>query len=136
MFELSQSFIFEAAHTLKRSVPLAEYQGSMRIHGHTYTAEVCIAGERGKSGMLEIPQPGKRKSLVVDLFVLKDECDRIRQRLDHHFLDEVPGLDVPTLEGLCVFIASEVGKRIQVHSVTVSRIAGDKCRYTPPKDHP
>ena len=41
MFELSQSFYFEAAHTLRRDLETAaEAAGSRRIHGHTYQAEV------------------------------------------------------------------------------------------------
>lgn len=40
MFELSQRFFFDAAHTLHREI---ESDGSHRIHGHTYHAEVCCA---------------------------------------------------------------------------------------------
>ena len=60
MFELSQTFSFDAAHTLKRKVSAEEAAGSRRIHGHTYTAEVVVRGERqADSGM------------VVDLAVLR-----------------------------------------------------------------
>lgn len=127
-FELSQSFIFEAAHTLQRSVPLPEYQASQRIHGHTYKAVVTIKGERAASGMLQVRKPGKRIEWAsVDLFYLKAEIEKVRAQLDHHFLDEVEGIGPATLENLCVFIARNVG--LPVHSVTVSRQAGDSCRY-------
>jgi len=127
-FELSQSFIFEAAHTLHRSVPLREYQASQRIHGHTYTAVVTIKGERGTSGMLQVRKPGKRIAwMAVDLFYLKAEVEKVRAQLDHHFLDEVEGIGPATLENLCVFIADQIA--LPVHSVTVSRQAGDSCRY-------
>lgn len=130
-FELSQSFIFEAAHTLHRTVPLGEYQASRRIHGHTYTAVVTIKGERGASGMLQVRKPGKRIAWqTVDLFVLKEAIEKVRARLDHHFLDEVEGIGPATLENLCVFIADQIA--MPVNSVTVSRQAGDSCRYTPP----
>lgn len=129
-FELSQSFTFDAAHTLTRRVPLGEYQGSTRIHGHTYTAEVSIVGTSGAAGMLEVP--GKKKPKQVDLFYLREAIAKCRLKLDHHFLDEVEGLGPATLENLCQFIACDVGKAFPIHAVTVWRQGGDKCRFTPP----
>jgi 6-pyruvoyltetrahydropterin/6-carboxytetrahydropterin synthase len=41
MFELSQKFYFEAAHTLQRTI---DAEGSRRIHGHTYHAEATVLG--------------------------------------------------------------------------------------------
>jgi len=38
---LSQRFFFDAAHTLRREI---EAEGSRRIHGHTYHAEVSVRG--------------------------------------------------------------------------------------------
>ena len=121
MFELSQTFSFDAAHTLKRNVSPEEAAGSRRIHGHTYTAEVTVRGERQ-------PESG----MVVDLAVLREVLAEIRIQLDHHFLDEVAGLGAPTLENLSVFIHAHVQRRIpQVSSVAVSRAAGDRCVYRP-----
>jgi len=121
MFELSQTFSFDAAHTLKRQVSPEEAAGSRRIHGHTYTAEVMVRGERkAESGM------------VVDLAVLREVIAGIRSQLDHHFLDEVSGLGAPTLENLCVFIFAQVQAQIpHVSGVAVSRAAGDRCLYRP-----
>lgn len=121
MFELSQTFTFDAAHTLKRKVSPEEAAGSRRIHGHTYTAEVFVRGERdAASGM------------VVDLAVLRGVIAGIRDQLDHHFLDEVPGLGTPTLENLCVFIHGQARRGIpQVSAVAVSRASGDRCLFRP-----
>jgi 6-pyruvoyltetrahydropterin/6-carboxytetrahydropterin synthase len=121
MFELSQTFAFDAAHTLKRQVSAQEAVGSRRIHGHTYTAEVFVRGDRqADSGM------------VVDLAVLRAVIAGIREQLDHHFLDEVAGLSTPTLENLCVFIHERARQQIpQVSAVAVSRAAGDRCVYRP-----
>ena len=121
MFELSQTFSFDAAHTLKRQVSPEEAAGSRRIHGHTYTAEVMVRGERQ-------PESG----MVVDLAVLRGVIAEVRNQLDHHFLDEVAGLGAPTLENLCVFIFAQVHQQIpQVSAVAVSRAAGDRCVYRP-----
>ncbi len=121
MFELSQTFSFDAAHTLKRQVSPEEAAGSRRIHGHTYTALVAVRGPRH-------PDTG----MVVDLAVLREVIAAIRSQLDHHFLDEVAGLGAPTLENLCVFIFNQVAVQLpQVCAVTVSRAAGDRCEYRP-----
>lgn len=121
MFELSQTFSFDAAHTLKRKVAEPEAAGSRRIHGHTYTAEVMVRGERQ-------PESG----MVVDLAVLRAAIALVRDQLDHHFLDEVSGLGTPTLENLCVFIYAQILQQIpQVAAVAVSRAAGDRCVYRP-----
>lgn len=123
MFELSQSFYFEAAHTLRRpAVGHAEAKGSRRIHGHTYTAEVTVRGERDAT-----------TGMVVDLGVLRAAIAAVREQLDHHFLDEVPGVGAPTLENLCAFIHAQIALRVpQVFSVSVQRkSSGDRCVYTP-----
>ncbi|MBC7699155.1 6-carboxytetrahydropterin synthase [Aquabacterium sp.] len=123
MFELSQTFTFDAAHTLKRHVSPEEAAGSRRIHGHTYTAEVAVRGPCSLD-----------TGMVMDLSLLRAALAEVRSQLDHHLLDEVPGLGTPTLENLCVFIFDQVRARIaqvEVSMVSVSRAAGDRCVYRP-----
>lgn len=115
LFTVSQRFFFDAAHTLNREI---ETEGSRRIHGHTYHAEVWLAGPRDpKTGM------------VIDLGHLRQRLGEVRERLDHHMLDEVPDLGAPTLENLCLFIANalpDLGP--QLTRVRVWRDAvGDAC---------
>jgi len=114
-FSVSQRFFFDAAHTLQREI---EAEGSRRIHGHTYHAEVCLSGPLN-------PDTG----MVTDLGLLRRRLEEVRERLDHHLLDDVAGLGKPTLENLCVFIADAMGDmRPQVASVRVWREAlGDGC---------
>jgi 6-pyruvoyltetrahydropterin/6-carboxytetrahydropterin synthase len=118
-YEISQRFFFDSAHTLKREI---EAEGSRRVHGHTYYAEVFVRGEpQGKSGM------------VMDLGLIRREVEVLRAKLDHHFLDEVPGLGIPTLENLCAFIWKELKPAVPgLSAVMVERHAiGDKCVYRP-----
>ena len=114
-YELSQRFYFEAAHTLRRSM---ETEGSLRIHGHTYEAEVTVSGYADpKTGML------------VDLGYLRQEVARVRVMLDHHFLDEIEHLGPATLENLCGYIRNQLKPTLpQLSSVLVERKAsGDRC---------
>jgi 6-pyruvoyltetrahydropterin/6-carboxytetrahydropterin synthase len=114
-YELSQRFYFEAAHTLKRSI---ETEGSLRIHGHTYEAEVTVSGYAD-------PNTG----MLVDLGYLRQQVARVREMLDHHFLDEIELLGPATLENLCGFIRNQLKPTLpQLSSVLVERKAsGDRC---------
>ena len=114
-FTVSQRFFFDAAHTLKREI---EAEGSRRIHGHTYYAEVFFTGPRD-------PVTG----MVIDLGFVRQALQDVRERLDHHMLDEVPDLGAPTLENLCLFIAQALPDlHQQLTRVRVWRDAiGDAC---------
>jgi len=117
MFELSKQFRFEAAHTLERAI---DAEGSRRIHGHSYRAEVVI---RGKAD----PNTG----MVVDLGLFERALEVARLGLDHHFLDDVPGLGPATMENLTVWIWRKVsGTCGSLARVTVHRDStGDTCSY-------
>ncbi|NDZ16200.1 6-carboxytetrahydropterin synthase QueD [Variovorax sp. WS11] len=112
---LSQRFFFDAAHTLRREI---ESEGSRRIHGHTYHAEVSVRGPLD-------PATG----MVIDLGLLRERLQAVRGRLDHHLLDDVPGLGIPTLENLCLFISRALADLQPPPSrVRVWRDAlGDEC---------
>ena len=114
-YELSQRFFFDAAHTLRRAIDAA---GSRRIHGHTYHAEVTLLG-----------QPNAESGMVEDLGRLRHHIEAVRAQLDHHFLDEVPGLGPATLENLCKFIFTSLASSCpSLAAVSVERpSSGDKC---------
>lgn len=90
MFEITKEFRFDAAHTLKREVAA---EGSRRVHGHSYRAQVTLRGPAD-------PETG----MVMDLGALAERLEGVRTRLDHHLLDEVPGLGPATMENLAAFI--------------------------------
>jgi 6-pyruvoyltetrahydropterin/6-carboxytetrahydropterin synthase len=114
-YELSQKFYFEAAHTLQREV---DAEGSRRIHGHTYHAQVFVRGS---------PDPVTK--MIVDLGFLRREIERVRDLLDHRFLDEIPELGAATIESLCSFIYREISASVpSITKVRVERAAsGDAC---------
>lgn len=115
MFELSQRFYFEAAHTLDREI---EIESSRRIHGHTYHAEVTVRG-----------LPDSLTGMIVDLGYFRAALKDVHDRLDHRFLDEIPELGAPTLENLCVFISKMLVENLPgLHKISISRKAsGDSC---------
>lgn len=117
-FEVCQRFYFDAAHSLKREI---ETEGSRRIHGHTYQAEVAVRGAIN-------PTTG----MVMDIGLIRLEVAKVRDLLDHHYLDEVPSLGHPTLENLCIYIE----KTMRNNGLALSRVSvwreslGDRCDMT------
>ena len=115
ILKLTQTFFFDAAHTLDRNINVFDHIKSKNIHGHTYHASISVEGEPNENGM------------VKDFGHIKHAVDAIRYALDHELLDNVPELGTPTLENLCLFIAKRL-KTIDVTEVSVERKAlGDKC---------
>ncbi len=117
-YAISQKFFFDAAHTLRREL---ETDSSLRVHGHTYNAEVFLSG-----------QPDPRTGMVLDLGVVRREVEQLRQRLDHHMLDDVVGLGPATLENLCRFVFTNLQERLPgVSAVRIWRESvGDSCTLT------
>ncbi|MEI7757691.1 MAG: 6-carboxytetrahydropterin synthase [Bacteroidota bacterium] len=115
--KLTQTFYFEAAHTLKaRYVDVHTKMQSENIHGHTYTASISVKGELDANGM------------VKDFGHFKWAIDAIKLKLDHKFLDNVENLGNPTMENLCLYIANYLKTIKGLCEVTVERKAsGDKC---------
>ena len=121
MFELTKEFRFEAAHTLERDI---DTESSRRIHGHSYRAEIVIAGN-----------PDPKSGMVLDFGKFHAALEDVRLTLDHQFLDEVIGLGIPTMENLCLFIWSRLSDRCRgLKKVTVIRdSAAESCSYVGPQ---
>src|SRR2546423_3178175 len=107
-YELSQKFFFEAAHSLERNI---DAEPSRRVHGHTYHAEVALAGT-----------PSPASGMLVDLGLFRREIERVRELLDHRFLDHVQGIGPATLENLCAYIFAQLKDKLPALSqVAVER---------------
>ena len=117
VFELSQEFYFEAAHTLQREF---EAEGSRRIHGHTYSASITVRGT-----------PDPVSGMLIDLAKLRSEVAAIKRDLDHQLLDNIEELGPATLENLCRFIYLKFNYRGSVKKISVWREkSGDCCSMT------
>ena len=88
--ELRKTFQFEAAHLLPK-LPLAHK--CRRLHGHSFQVEVVVVGEAD-------PKFG----WVMDYAEISTAFKPIWEKLDHHYLNEIPGLKNPTSEVLAIWI--------------------------------
>lgn len=120
MIELTQTFSFEAAHFL----PTAEAGNpNRRIHGHSFTVEISVAGE-----------PNPQTGLLIHFDRLKQICiEHIYDRLDHRMLNEIEGLEHPTLENICIWMANILKPILPgLARITLKReTCGQKCVYRP-----
>jgi 6-pyruvoyltetrahydropterin/6-carboxytetrahydropterin synthase len=92
--EIFKEFTFEAAHRLPH-VPEGHKCG--RLHGHSFRAEIHVAGEVD-------PVTG----WIMDFADIKAAFDPLYKQLDHNYLNEIPGLENPTSEVLARWIWSHL----------------------------
>lgn len=110
--EIFKTFTLESAHRLP-NVP--EGHKCARLHGHSFRVELHVAGPVD-------PHLG----WVMDFADVKQAFEPLFQRLDHHYLNDVPGLENPTSENLARYIWQELKpvlpllSRVVVHETCTS----------------
>lgn len=96
--KITQAFHFEAAHRLPF---VAETHRCRRLHGHSYRVELELQG-------LVDPQSG----FVVDFFDIEAAFSPLLHELDHHYLNEIAGLENPTAEIIAIWIYARVRPKL------------------------
>lgn len=87
---LWKEFSFEAAHRLP-NVPAGHK--CARLHGHSFRLEVYLDGP-----------VDPRTGMLVDYADIKAAFEPLHQQLDHHYLNEIPGLENPTSENVVCWV--------------------------------
>lgn len=87
---ITKRFVFEAAHFLPN---VADDHKCRRVHGHSYVVWVHVAGPMDEDA-----------GWVVDFGDVKQVWKPLEAMLDHHLLNDVPGLQNPTAENLAAWI--------------------------------
>jgi 6-pyruvoyltetrahydropterin/6-carboxytetrahydropterin synthase len=117
--DISKTFRIEAAHRLP-NVPAGHK--CARLHGHSFGIEVHVDGPLD-------PKLG----WVMDFADLKAAFKPLFDRLDHHYLNEVPGLENPTSENLARWVWEELKPRLPLlDHVIVHETCTSACRYDGP----
>jgi 6-pyruvoyltetrahydropterin/6-carboxytetrahydropterin synthase len=113
---LVHEFRFEAAHRLPR-VP--EGHKCARLHGHSFRVELAVAGPVN-------PDTG----WFMDFGELYRLWSPLYDLLDHHYLNEIPGLENPTSEILARFIWDKLKPNLPALArVTLSETCDSRCEY-------
>lgn len=88
IIELECEFRYEAAHSLPK-VPPGHQCG--RMHGHSYHLTVTVAGPIADDGF------------VTDFADIKSIVNLLVKQLDHYTLNDIEGLENPTVENQLVW---------------------------------
>lgn len=88
--EIYKEFSFEAAHLLPNA---PEGHKCGRLHGHSFRVELRLRGP-----------VDAHMGWLRDFAEMKLAFKPLEDQLDHHFLNEIPGLENPTSENLARWI--------------------------------
>lgn len=88
--DIFKVFTLEAAHRLPNVPPGHK---CARLHGHSFRVELHVSGE-----------PGAETGWIMDFGDIKAAFQPIYDRLDHHYLNDIEGLENPTSERLAIWI--------------------------------
>lgn len=114
--EIFKVFTLEAAHRLPNVPPGHK---CARLHGHSFRVELKVEGE-----------PGEHTGWIMDFGDVKAAFKPIYDRLDHHYLNDIPGLENPTSEVLARWIWNELKPSLpELSEVTVHETCTSGCRY-------
>ncbi|MGD9264667.1 MAG: 6-carboxytetrahydropterin synthase QueD [Lysobacterales bacterium] len=109
-------FQVEAAHRLP-NVP--EGHKCARLHGHSFRIEVHVSG-----------RVGERTGWVMDFADLKKTFRPLYEQLDHHYLNEIEGLENPTSENLARWIWLRLAPELEgLSKIVVQETCNAGCTY-------
>ena len=118
--EIFRIFHIEAAHRLP-NVP-ADHKCA-RLHGHSFRIEVHVTGEVDSDS-----------GWVQDFADIRAAFEPVNEQLDHHYLNDVPGLETPTSENLAAWIWNELSPELPMLSkIIVQETCNCGCSYEGPK---
>jgi 6-pyruvoyltetrahydropterin/6-carboxytetrahydropterin synthase len=116
---LTHAFTFEAAHRLPHA---PEGHKCRRLHGHSFRVEVTVEGP---------VDPGT--GWFLDYGEIKDAAEPLRARLDHHYLNEIEGLENATSEVLCAWLWERLKPALpSLARVAVEETCTARCEYQGP----
>jgi 6-pyruvoyltetrahydropterin/6-carboxytetrahydropterin synthase len=114
--EIFKEFTFEAAHRLP-NVPKGHK--CARLHGHSFTVSIHVEGD-----------VADELGWVMDFDEIKVAFEPFYEQLDHHFLNEIDGLENPTSEELARWIWRRLAPELAgLSKVIVRETCNSGCVY-------
>ncbi|MBK7144047.1 MAG: 6-carboxytetrahydropterin synthase QueD [Xanthomonadales bacterium] len=114
--DIFKAFTIESAHRLP-NVPAGHK--CARLHGHSFRIELHVSGPID-------PHFG----WVLDFAEIKASFQPLYDQLDHHYLNDIDGLDNPTSENLARWIWTRLKPQLPLLAeVVVHETCTSGCRY-------
>lgn len=115
--EIYKEFSIEAAHRLPH-VP--DGHKCSRLHGHSFQVAIHASGP-----------VDDRQGWVMDFSDIKAAFKPLWEQLDHHYLNDIPGLENPTSENLARWIWQRLKPGLPLLSkVVVRETCTSGCVYS------
>ncbi len=114
---ITKQFTFDAAHFLPHA---EEGHPNRRLHGHSFRVIVALDG-----------MPAEDTGLIRDFGEVENILSQAQEELDHRFLNEIEGLEAPTLENITLWLWTRLAAplpelaRIEIHRDS----CGEACIY-------
>lgn len=114
--EIYKDFSFEAAHRLP-NVP--EGHQCARLHGHSFQLRVTVSGD-----------PGEHSGWIMDFADLKAAVKPVLAKVDHYYLNDIPGLENPTSEVVARWLWDQIKPSLpQLSEIEIKETCTSGCRY-------
>lgn len=111
-----KDFRFEAAQTLPN---LPASHKCTRMHGHSFKVEVAIEGEVD-------PKIG----WVYDHAEISRAMAPLIDQLDHRYLNEIEGLENPTIENMAAWFWQKLAPRLPgLHEIVIHETPSARCVF-------
>ena len=113
---LTKDFSFEAAQTLPK-VPATHKCGKM--HGHSFKLEISVEG-------VVDPTSG----WIYDHARISRAMDPLLELLDHSYLNDIPGLENPTIEIMCGWFWERLAPLLPgLSEIVIHETPSARCSY-------
>ena len=114
--DIYKEFNFEAAHLLPNVPPGHK---CARLHGHSFRVRLSVSGEVGRD-----------TGWVMDFADISAAFDPLWKQLDHHYLNEIEGLENPTSENIARWIWVRLKRDLpELSEVLIRETCNSGCRY-------
>jgi 6-pyruvoyltetrahydropterin/6-carboxytetrahydropterin synthase len=115
--EIFKEFTIEAAHRLPNAPPGHKCG---RLHGHSFRIQVHVGGPID-------PKLG----WIIDFADIKEAFKPMEEQLDHHYLNEIEGLENPTSEHLARWLWKRLHPVVPALSkIVVQETCTSGCIYS------
>lgn len=113
---LTREFVFDAAQKLGH---FPEGHKCRNLHGHTFRVQVSARGEVN-------PDTG----MLFDHAIIAEKVRPLINHLDHSYLNEIEGLEKPTIENICRWFWERLKPEMpELFEIVLHETASAYCRY-------